>query len=170
YNENPTKQDSWDVVKSWTIRDASTGTIVTRYMLVPSYNYDEDKINQIIDEDKGSNNTYKQYTPYDSVPNISSDEMVIFYSKKGVTMCMVVPANSTMSEIIKANDAIKADTGVYEYNVMYSSKPTEVGENEDYISGYIDNMYVYVLYNKSAYKNAADAFNASNSRRADGVK
>lgn len=169
YNENPTKQDSWDTVKSWTIRDASTGATVVRYMLVPYYNYDEDKINQIIDEDKGSNNTYNYYTPYATMPTVdNSKDKLLIYVKDGSYKFMVIPLNSTMNEIIKANDAIQKDTGKYEYNVMYSTKPTAV-TGENVVDGQIGNVHVYVLYDTSKF-NSGDAFNAALNNTANGEK
>ncbi|MCH5194419.1 MAG: Ig-like domain-containing protein [Oscillospiraceae bacterium] len=175
YNENPAKQDSWDEVKTWTVNDASTGATVRRYILLP-YGYDTERADKIMDDDKGSSSAYTYYVPYSKMPTVdASKDTVIFYDmvKDDVftTKYMVVPANSGMAEIIKANDAIQADTGVFEYNVMYSQKKPVAGDGERVVSGKVGSLNVYVLYSISKYGNDDDAaFNAARNNYADGYK
>lgn len=171
YNESPIKPDSWDDIKTWTVNDAATGAVIKRYMVVPYYNYDEDKINKIINEDKGSSTNYNYYIPYSSIPTVNaSTDTIVMYQKEGVLKYMVVPLSSGISEVIKANDAIQKDTGLYEYNVMYSTKPVTTSLSEKVVSGRIGTATVYVLYDTSKYSNDSDAFNAARNNYADGVK
>lgn len=172
YNENPTKKDSWENVEAWNIIDKSTGKTVTRYMLVP-YNVDRNRVNDIIKADQDANPVYKQYTPYSTYPtNInSSTDTVIFYTKGNTLMYMIVPKDSNQNDITKANDAIYKDTGVYEYNVMYSSRPTSYDSSTE---SYTEVNNYYILYKTTDSSGnpvevgtvVANAFN----KRADGIK
>ncbi|MBD5146490.1 MAG: hypothetical protein HDT21_11380 [Ruminococcus sp.] len=148
YNERPNVQDNWDDVKTWSVIDASTGKSVTRYMLVP-YNYDQDKIDKIITDDKGSSNTYNYYTIYNTYPTVNAQtDDVVMYTKSGVWRYMVVPKKGV--DILKRNEAIKNDTGVYEPYVMYETSPTPNTANGEYVlaAGY-GTKTVYVLCNYS---------------------
>lgn len=172
YNENPTKRDSWDSVEPWNIIDRSSGKTVTRYMLVP-YNADRNRVNDIIKADQDANPVYKQFTPYSTYPtNInSSTDTVIFYTKGNTLMYMIVPKNSNQNDITKANDAIYKDTGVYEYNVMYSSRPTSYDSSTE---SYTEVNNYYILYKTTDSSGnpvevgnvVANAFN----KLADGIK
>lgn len=149
YNTRPTVQNSWDIVDSWTVYDTSTGATVTRYMLLP-YNYDEDKANDIKTADTNSYSTYQYYVAYSSVPNInSSSDQLYIYTKNGVTRYMVVPKKN--ADVVKRNDAIQKDTGVYEAYVMYSTSPTANTANGETVLtvGYGGSTY-YVLCTPNA--------------------
>lgn len=145
YNENPATADSWDSVKSWNVIDGSTGKTITRYMLVPYYNYDQDKIDKIIADDKGASNVYNYYTIYNTYPTVNAQtDDVVMYTKSGAWRYMVVP--KTGVDILKRNEAIKNDTGVYEPYVMYETSPTANTANGEYVlkAGY-GTKTVYVL-------------------------
>lgn len=180
YNENPTKKDSWDSVEAWNIIDKSTGKTVTRYMLVP-YGADRDKVNEIINKDQNANPVYKYYTPYSTYPSSinSSTDTVIIYTKGTSLMYMIVPRNNDQSSITKANDAIYKDTGVYEYNVMYSTKPASYdAETEYYVALPYGNTTYYILYKlkttdssgNEIETNINNVISSAQNNRADGNK
>ena len=176
YSENPVKQNNWDYVETWLVNDPITGKAITRYMLVTYNNYDKTKVDDIKNKDQAANSTSKYYTAYSTYPTINkTTDYVILYYKSGIPVYMVVPKNSSQSDIVKANDAILKDTGVYEYNVMYSSLPAAYDANtEDYLQYQVGNQVVYILYQKldsTGYPVIASTVitNATNNR-ADGVK
>lgn len=160
YSENPEKTNTWDFVKSWTVIDSSTGRYITRYMLVP-YNFDTTKVDSIIADDQNQNNAYNYYIVYTTRPTVSSaSDMRVAWLSGGTMKYMVVP--KTGYDVVKINDTIQKDTGVYEYNVMYSTLPTaDASKGEAVDSTYIGGKMVYVLYvnnnDASANLNAAYA-------------
>ncbi|MDE6710040.1 MAG: Ig-like domain-containing protein [Oscillospiraceae bacterium] len=176
YSENPVKQNNWDYTETWQVNDPVTGRAITRYMLVPYNNYDQTKVDEIKNKDQAANSTSKYYTAYATYPTINKNtDYVILYYKGSTPVYMVVPKNSTQSDIVKANDAILKDTGVYEYNVMYSTLPTTYDVNtEDYVQWQIGNQSVYILYLKydaNGYPvTAQTAITNATNNRADGTK
>ncbi|MDE7288358.1 MAG: Ig-like domain-containing protein, partial [Oscillospiraceae bacterium] len=176
YSENPVKQNSWDFLETWMVTDSQTGKVITRYMLVPYNDYDQTKVEEIKKKDQNANSTSKYYTAYSSYPTINkATDYVILYYKNGTPVYMVVPKNSTQSDIVKANDAILKDTGVYEYNVMYSSLPTSYDVNtEDYVQWQVGSQSVYILYIKTDVNGypvtAQTAITNATNNRADGIK
>lgn len=171
YNSNPIKPETWDYVETWKVRDASTGKTIDRYMVVPYYDYDKDRISSIINEDKSSNNVYSYYVAYSEWPNVTgnSNDKVIWYTKGNTTKYMVVPADN--SGIIKANDAIYKDTGIYEYNVRYSAYPTgAIGNGDDVAVGQTGSSTVYILYKTNDFTTPGAAVKASENNYADGIK
>lgn len=156
YNEKPStyQGSSWDDIKSWEVIDASTGKTITRYMLVPYNNYDQDRIDKIIADDRGSSNVYNYYAVYSTYPNIdSTKDSVVYYTKAGSPRYMVVP--KTGVDILKRNEAIKNDTGVYNYYVMYETAPTADSTKGEYVlASQYGSKWIYVLCNKD--KNSED--------------
>lgn len=151
YSENPVKPSNWDYTETWQVTDASTGRLITRYMLVPYNNYDQSKIDEIKNKDQAANSTSKYYVPYTTYPTVNKNtDYIISYYKNGAPVYMVVPKNRTQSDIVKANDAILKDTSVYEYNVMYSTLPATYDTNtEDYVQWQVGTQSVYILYLKN---------------------
>ena len=147
YNERPASNpNAWDDVKTWSVIDSATGKSVTRYMLVP-YNFDQDRVDKIIADDKGSSNVYNYYTIYNTYPTVNAEtDDVVMYTKSGVWRYMVVPKKG--ADILKRNEAIKNDTGTYEPYVMYETSPTANVANGEYVlaAGY-GTKTVYVLCN-----------------------
>lgn len=146
YNVSPTVSNTWtDYVESWTINDPSTGKTITRYMLVPYTEYDQDKIEQIKTNDVNANSGYSYYQIYSKYPTIdTTTDMVVMYTKNGSYRYMVVPATGV--DVVKRNDAIKNDTGVYEPYIMYSTAPTpDTTKGEYVIKSQYGSKYVYVL-------------------------
>ena len=171
YNEQPTVSNwSYETIKTWTVTDSS-GSTITRYMLVNKNVSDyETKANDIMNSDKNTNSAYSYYKCYSTseLPSaISSNDDLIYYYKNNSLKCVIIP--KTGYDIVAANDAIYADTGIYEYNVMYSTSPT-AGTGEAVATGRFGSKYVYVLYNTSNYSSASAAINASTSNFADGIK
>ncbi|MBQ5318675.1 MAG: hypothetical protein J6K17_06245 [Oscillospiraceae bacterium] len=145
YNVSPPTSSSWtDYVETWTVYDSS-GNRVTRYMLVPYSEWDQAKIDQIKDNDMNSNNVYSHYKVYSTYPKIdTTKETVVMYTKNGTYRYMVVPA--TNPDILKRNDAIKNDTGIYEPYIMYSTSPTpDTSKNEYVVKSQYGTQYIYVL-------------------------
>lgn len=163
YNEKPATS-AWDDIRTWNVIDASTGRSVSRYMLVP-YNYDQDRIDKIINDDKGSSNVYNYYTIYDMYPTINTQtDNVVTYTKNGAWRYMVVP--KTGVDIVKRNEVIKSDTGVYEAYVMYETSPTPNASKGEYVLPMqYGSKIIYVLCNypqnsdahKLAYNNVSTA-------------
>lgn len=176
YSENPVKQNSWDTVETWNVNDPITGRIITRYLLVPYNNPDRTKIDEIKSKDQAANSTSKYYVAYSTYPTINKNtDYIISYYKNGAPVYMVVPKNRTQSDIVKANDAILKDTGIYEYNVMYSTLPTTYDVNtEDYVQWQVGTQSVYILYLKTDANGypvtAQTAITAATNNFADGAK
>lgn len=176
YSENPVKPNNWDYTETWNVNDPITGKLTTRYLLVPYNNYDQTKIDEIKNKDQAANSTSKYYTPYATYPTVNKNtDYIISYYKNGSPVYMVVPKNRTQVEITKANDAILKDTGVYEYNVMYSTLPTTYDVNtEDYVQWQVGTQSVYILYLKTDANGypvtAQTAITAATNNFADGNK
>lgn len=145
YNVDPSSRDSWDSVRTWYVIDPSTGKNVTRYMLVPYYNVDEEKVDKIISEDRGSGSNYAYYTVYATRPIINTEtDSIVQFTNKGVWKYMVVPKKNP--DILKRNEAIKNDTGVYEPYVMYETSPTpNTAAGEYVLPSQYGTKIIYVL-------------------------
>ena len=176
YSESPVRQNNWDYIEQWEVTDPATGRIIKRYLLVPYNNYDQTKIDEIKNKDQAANSTSKYYTAYATYPTINkATDYIISYYKNGTPVYMVVPKNRTQSDIVKANDAILKDTGVYEYNVMYSTLPTTYDVNtEDYVQWQVGTQSVYILYLKTDANgypvSAQTAITSATNNFADGAK
>ncbi|MDE6595454.1 MAG: Ig-like domain-containing protein, partial [Oscillospiraceae bacterium] len=175
YSENPVKQSSWDYTETWQVTDAATGRLITRYMIVPYNDYDKTKIDDIKTKDQNANMTYKYYTSYSTYPTVNKNtDYIISYYKNGAPVYMVVPKNRTQTDVVKANDAILKDTGVYEYNVMYSTLPTYDVNTEDYVQWQVGTQSVYIIYLKTDANgypvSAQTAITAATNNFADGIK
>lgn len=147
YSVSPTKILSNDIIVDWTVVDQDSGKSTHRYLLVPAYEYDLDRINKIKENDISDNTPYNYYIGYSTWPSINEKtDKLITYNKNNSIKYMVVPKDD--SGIAKANDAISKDTGMYEYNVLYSVQPT-VGEGEKMVSVQHGTNYYYVLLKTS---------------------
>ena len=170
YNENPTTQDAWDDVKTWTVNDPVTGATVRRYMLVP-YGYDQTRVDEAMAKDKTTNNTYSYYVPYETAPTVNkATDVTIIYYKNNTRKYMVIPRNSSIGEIVKANDAIYSDVKEYEYNVFYSSKPTAASDAERVAEYWSGRTVFYLLYKDNDFSSEAAALNYAEGNLADGIK
>ena len=146
YNVSPPVSNTWnDYVETWMITDPSTGKNITRYMLVPYSEWDQDRIDKIKAEDMNSSGGYKYYQVYAKYPTIdATKDLVVMYTKNGSYRYMVVPIENT--DIVKRNDAIKNDTGVYEPYIMYSTSPTPNTDLGQYVvKSQFGSKYIYVL-------------------------
>lgn len=146
YNVSPTVSNTWsDYVETWMVTDPVTGKTITRYMLVPYSEWDQDKIDQIKANDMNSNSGYSYYQVYAKYPTIdASKDLVVMYTKSGSYRYMVVPIENT--DVVKRNDAIKNDTGVYEPYIMYSTAPTPNAAAGEYVvKSQFGSKYIYVL-------------------------
>ncbi|MCM1329131.1 MAG: Ig-like domain-containing protein [Ruminococcus sp.] len=162
YSEKPTLQNSWDYTETWQVTDAQTGKVVTRYMVVPYNSYDQTKINEIKQKDQEANQTYKEFTIYTTQPSVNNTtEEVIWFMSGGSWKFMIVPKNADVTDYVKANDIILKDTGVYEYNVAYSTPPTTQADDERLITGRIGSGNIYVLYKPNTTTPVADQDSAA---------
>ncbi|MBP1548402.1 MAG: Ig-like domain-containing protein [Oscillospiraceae bacterium] len=146
YNVSPTVSNTWaDYVETWIVTDPATGKNTTRYMLVPYSEWDQDKIDKIKAEDMNSNSGYSYYQVYAKYPTIdAAKDLVVMYTKNGAYRYMVVPIENT--DVVKRNDAIKNDTGVYEPYIMYSTAPTPNTTAGEYVvKSQFGSKYIYVL-------------------------
>ena len=140
YTDTPIKPNAADRIETWNIVDPDTGKSINRYLLIPQYGYDLNRINSIKDDDINRHSSYTYYVGYTTWPTVSNNtDQIIMYRKNNSYKYMVVPKDG--SGMAKANDAIAKDTGIYEYNVIYSSQP--VAADDEYI--------VTVQYGKSFY-------------------
>ncbi len=165
YSVSPTKNDTWgDSVEQWQITDAKTGKTSNRYLLVPYYGYDIDRINQIREEDIAANSSYSYYVGYDNFPTVkSTKDKIILYRKNNANKYMVVPADD--SGIAKANNAIAKDVGFYEYNIIYSVVPVLTG-NESYTTIQDGGTFYYILLKDNDQRPDANSVK----RYANGIK
>lgn len=164
YTASPEKISATDILETWTIVDPSTAKNMTRYMLVPAIGYDYSRITTIKENDIANNSSYSYYVGYSTWPTVNNDkDKIIAYRKDNTTKYMVVPSDN--SGIAKANDAIAKDTGIYEYNVIYSVQPT-AANGEKVINVQSGNSIYYVLIKSE--DNVPDAYVAT--RYADGYK
>lgn len=175
YSENPVRQNNWDYVETWTVTDASTGKLITRYLLVPYNSYDTTKVDEIKSKDQNANMSYQRFTIYTTMPTVNnSTDEVIWFVSGGSWKYMIVPKNAQTTDVVKANDAILKDTGVYEYNVLYSTMPANTAADERLAQGRIGSSYVYVLYKPNILNpnpnQDADAVNTAMKTYADGTK
>ncbi|MBR3971543.1 MAG: hypothetical protein IKJ83_01470 [Ruminococcus sp.] len=146
YNVSPTISNTWnEYIETWIITDPSTGKNITRYMIVPYSEWDQDRIDQIKANDMNSNSGYSYYQVYSKYPTIdASKDLVVMYTKNGSYRYMVVPIENT--DVVKRNDAIKNDTGVYEPYIMYSTAPTPNTTAGEYVvKSQFGSKYIYVL-------------------------
>ncbi|MDE5742101.1 MAG: Ig-like domain-containing protein [Oscillospiraceae bacterium] len=175
YNTNPVRQNSWDYIETWQVTDALTGRLTTRYMLVPYNNYDQTKIDEIKNKDQNTNMTYQRFVIYTTMPTVNNTtDEVIWFLNGGAWKYMIVPKSASTTDIVKANDAILKDTGIYEYNVLYSTEPANTAADERLAHGRIGSNHVHVLYKPDSTTQTPNqdqnAVNAAMNNYADGMK
>lgn len=144
YNIQPTINNSLtEILETWTV--VQEGKIIRRYMLVPYAEWDQAKIDKIKDIDINGSNASSYYQIYDEYPEINpTADSIVMFTKLGKRRYMVVPATDV--DILKRNDAIQADTGVYEPYVMYSTSPIAIKSKGEYVlSMQYGNQTIYVL-------------------------
>lgn len=149
YSQKPPVTNRYDQVVAWDVGDPRSGRTETHYLLVPYYGYDSDRINKIKSDDIAQNSTYEHYVGYDFLPSVDySKDSIVSYSKNGNRKYMAVPQNDTIAGLVKANEAVLKDTGIFEYNVIYSTYPTANADSE-YVATFIDgSARYYVLLKK----------------------
>ncbi len=144
YNVQPTISSSWsEILETWTV--VKDGKTINRYMLVPYIEWDRDKVDKIKEADKNGSNSHNHYQIFDYYPEISPGiDSIVMYTKNGKSRYMLVPAFDV--DVLKRNDAIKDDTGVYEPYVKYTTAPTANEAKGEYVLSFqYGNTTVYVL-------------------------
>ncbi len=118
YSEQPTKLVSTDSVKNW--QKIIDNKAETRYMLLPA-GYSEDLFNSLKNEDVNGQNVYYVVSTTRPTPIQSGDTPYGWFNKKtGTYKYMLIPADP---DILKINNTVYADTGVFEYYKVYSISP-----------------------------------------------
>ncbi len=169
YSKEPTKPNQWDYLIQWQLTDPKTGKYYDRYMIVPYNDYDTDRIDEIKNKDISNNSAYQQYVVYTNMPNVnSSTDVVVNFRYNNQDRWLVVPRSNTLAGYAKANDTIYNYTKLYEYNVVYTTRPT-AGDGEevrDFVNG---NTTYYVLLKKDENNTSAGSvYNYQN--YANGIK
>ena len=144
YNVQPPVKDTWsEIVETWSV--IKDGKNIKRYMLIPYLQWDMDRVNAIKEADMNSSSVYSYYQIYDVYPEVNPlADSIVMFKKNGKYRYMVVPVKDV--DILKRNDAIKADTGVYEPYVMYSTAPTPNETKGEYVlTMQHGNKTIYVL-------------------------
>lgn len=141
YTEKPEKLISTDTVKDW--RKIVDNKSETRYMLVPA-GYSEEFYKSLISDDVNSGNIY--YVISDSYPSVvqNGDIPYRWYNSKAKKYrYMLLPEKY---DVLKRNNTVYADTGVFEYYTAYSTQPVKQSEGDQIIS-FRDSAYgnVYIL-------------------------
>lgn len=159
YTENPTKILYSDDIRSWQLEtyNYSNGKVenVTRYMLLP-FNYDEIKFDLVKGQDEAANQRSKTYTVLDKMPTSydpSVYELISWYNDTAkANRYMLVPRSGC--DIVKRNDAVRQDTGIYCYYVVYSTQPGIINADVEAVwscriptADGTSSRTVYILYN-----------------------
>ncbi len=141
YTTSPVKQLSYDVIQSWTkVIDSVT---TTRYMLLPT-GYDETLFQQYKNQDISTSNSayYSVTTVYPTLLS-SSDQVWMWYNtKQAVTKYMLLPANF---DVLKRNEIVYNDTGVFDYYTIYSTVPTKHYDTDQVLNALYQGGTVYML-------------------------
>lgn len=141
YTTQPVKQLSYDVIQSWTKVVNSVNT--TRYMLLPT-GYDENLFQQYKNQDIGSSSS-AYYTVTTVYPTLiaSTDQVWMWYNtKQSITKYMLLPANF---DVLKRNEIIYNDTGVFDYYTIYSTIPTKHTSTDQVLTALYQGGTVYML-------------------------
>ncbi|MDE7293477.1 MAG: hypothetical protein K2N72_03535, partial [Oscillospiraceae bacterium] len=142
YNTQPTKRTSLDYIDSWTKVVDSKAT--TRYILLPN-GYDSVYVTELKNKDLATQTSnYYTITTVEPTKIQPTDTVERWYNPTTKTLkYMLVPANPN---IVKKNDAVVKDTGVYEYYTMYSTQPTKkVDTDIVYPTNHLTYGTVYLL-------------------------
>ena len=164
YSDNPTRLSPNDILETWLIVEPYTNKSASRYMLIPAGGYDADKVDSIKSSDMSQYGSYGYYVGYTKWPTVYNNiDQIIMYRKDNTYKYMVVPKDG--SGMAKANDAIAKDTGIYEYNVIYSTQPV-ASNTEKVVSVQYGKNFYYVLIKAEDKSPDTDLAN----RYANGVK
>lgn len=141
YTIAPKKQLAYDVIQTWTkVVDSQT---TTRYMLLPT-GYDEALFQQYKSQDLSTSSS-AYYTVSTAYPTLlaSTDQVWMWYNKKqNVTKYMLLPANF---DVLKRNEIIYKDTGVFDYYTIYSTVPTKQLDTDQVLVASYNGGTVYML-------------------------
>ncbi|MCM1523264.1 MAG: Ig-like domain-containing protein [Ruminococcus sp.] len=142
YTVKPQQRLAYDVIQSWTKN--IDNKLVTRYMLLPT-GYDDALFQQYKNRDIGSNTT-GYYAVTTNYPTKIADNDIIWYwfnETQNVGKYMLLPANY---DIVKRNELVYKDTGVFDYYTIYSTTPTKKASTDEILTlnyqGGVVNMLV----------------------------
>ncbi|MBP0956107.1 MAG: Ig-like domain-containing protein [Oscillospiraceae bacterium] len=144
YTVKPVSQVPTDIVQSW--KKIVDGKQVTRYMLLP-LGYDEAKFKEYMNKDLGTSSS-AYYTITTSYPVLltATDQVWMWYNaKQGTTKYMLLPEKY---DVLKRNDLVNKDTGVYEYYTIYSTRPTAKASDDVILTPQYNGGVVYMLVPK----------------------
>ena len=141
YTRQPVKQLSYDIIQSWTKVVNSVST--TRYMLLPT-GYDEALFQQYKNQDISSSSS-AYYTVTTVYPTLiaNTDQVWMWYNtKQKVTKYMLLPANF---DVLKRNEIVYKDTGVFDYYTIYSTAPTKRADTDQILNVMYQGGTVFML-------------------------
>lgn len=141
YTAKPTAISSQDSIQQWTKIVDSKST--TRYILLPPH-YDTSLLAQIKNKDLATQtSTYYVVSSNEPTKIESTDTVISWYNSNSKSVkWMLLPANP---DILKRNDAMSKDTGVYNYYAMYSSSPAKKTDNDKVITVMYNGKTVFML-------------------------
>ncbi len=117
YNVSPVKKASDDIIKQW--QASVDGVLYTRYILLPN-GYSESQLEAVMKDDKNANSAY--YAVSLAIPAKQADTDSIYtFSVNGITAYILLPEDY---DAAKKDTAVAKYTGVYDYYVIYTEKPT----------------------------------------------
>lgn len=144
YTVEPKLPNSYYTIQKWT--KVIDGKQTLRFMLVPP-GYDENLLKEYINKDLGTSSSayYTISTSYPT-PIESTDKIWMWYNaKQGTTKYMLLPEKF---DVLKRNDLINKDTGVYEYYTIYSTKPAVKASDDVILTPQYNGGVVYMLVPK----------------------
>lgn len=149
YTEKPETRMSTDTIKSW--NKIVDGKSTTRYMLLPA-GYSEEVYNSLKKSDMNTDDMY--YVVSSEYPTAlqSGDKIYSWYnSKLKATRYMLLPEKC---DVLKRNNAVYADTGVFEYYKVYSVVPTVKADGDTVQSVYTESSGTIYILVPANYDNA----------------
>lgn len=150
YTVEPKSQYSYYTVQKWI--KVVDGKQTIRYMLVPP-GYDEGLLKEYINKDLGTSSSayYTISSTYPVKIDSSKDSIWMWYnSKENVTKYMLLPEKY---DVLKRNDLIYKDTGVFDYYTIYSTSPSAKTDGDLVLTPQYNGGVVYMLVPKDFDQN-----------------
>lgn len=140
YTVKPVPKYSSETVQSWT--KVIDGRQTIRYMLLPT-GYDENLFREYVNKDLGTSSS-AYYTITTTYPTYiaKTDKVYTWRSRDNTIKYILLPEKY---DVLKRNDLIYKDTGVFEYYQIYSSVPTSKNTGDIILNLEYNNGIVYML-------------------------
>lgn len=141
YTVRPQQRLAYDIIQSW--EKTIDNQKITRYMLLPS-GYDDALFQQYKNRDIGYNTSgyYSITTNYPT--KIADNDIIWIWSNltQNVVKYMLLPANY---DIVKRNELVYKDTGVFDYYTIYSTQPSKKTNTDEVLTLNYQGGVVYML-------------------------